>query len=67
MDPGDALGTASSPHITVEMNRGTTARLTQGGGPRHMQVTRPLYVPMTGPVQLSDSGADTAVLFRKPF
>ena len=66
IDPGEDLGTASSPHITVEMKRGTTALLTQGGGPRQMHVTRPLYVPMTDPVQPSGSDTDTAVLFRKP-
>ena len=66
IDPGEDLGTASSPHITEEMKRGTTALLTQGGGPRQMHVTRPLYVPMTDPVQPSGSDTDTAVLFRKP-
>jgi hypothetical protein len=46
-DSGEALGTTSSPHMMDEMNLGTTALLTQGGGPREMQI-KILYLDYFG-------------------
>ena len=48
--------------MMVEMNLGTTALLTQGGGPRHVQVIRPAYVPTRDSVPPSLG----SVLLRKP-
>ena len=48
--------------MMVEMNLGTTALLTHGGGPRHVQVTRPAYVPTRDSVPMSLG----SVLLRKP-